>query len=134
MPSPDTIQLRWAQPVRRSLYGPVLLVLAGVAGCGLPPSPSSPQPIGMEAPRDCHFPAGTLVTVVGQTPLFDLGLADRGRSPDPPGVPVYMTTEPISLPQSGPSRMYCVLYDPAEADGLTSGTGPVPEGWTPPGG
>jgi hypothetical protein len=86
----------------------------------------------MEAPRGCNFPPGTVVTVVGQTPLFDLGLGEEGRSPDPPGAPVYMTTEPISPAQGDPSRRFCVVYDPEEADGLTSATGAVPEGWTPP--
>lgn len=121
-------------PMRPLLYGPAL-VLAGVAGCGLPPSPSAPEPVSIVAPEGCEFfPAGTMVTVVGETPLFELGLADRGRSPDPPGAPVYVTTEPISFAQGGPSRMYCVIYDPEEADGLFNAAGPVPEGWTPPDG
>lgn len=118
--------------MKASLFGRALLVLVGLAGCGLSPSPSSPAPAVMDAPRGCNFPAGTVVTVVGESPLFDLGLADEGRSPDPPGVPVYVTTEPISPAQGGRSRRYCVVYHPDEADGLTSASGPVPEGWTPP--
>ena len=115
--------------MKRSLFGSALLMVVGLAACGLPPSP---QPTVMEAPIGCNFPAGTEVTVVGESPLSDLGLAPPGRSPDPPGIPVYMTTGPISVAQGGPSQMYCVVYDPDEADGLASGTGRVPEGWTPP--
>ena len=88
----------------------------------------------MEAPRGCHFPAGTMVTVVGETPLADLGLAEPGRRPDPPGEPVYVTTEPISSALGHASRMWCVIYQPEGTSGLTHASGPLPDGWTPPGG
>ena len=111
--------------LRAFLFGSALLVLTGLAGCS--------ETLGVRPPRGCNFPVDTVVAVVGQTPLSDIGLAPRGRSPDPPGVPVYVTSAPISLSEGTPSRWFCVVYDLEQADGLTSATGPVPEGWTPPG-
>jgi hypothetical protein len=91
------------------------------------------------APADCDFPAGTNVTVVGETPLARLGLNDPGLEPGPPGGTVLVTTEPISRFTGEPAlQMWCVIYGPEHGervgDGstLSGASGPVPEGWTPP--
>lgn len=105
-------------------------LVVAAAGCGLMPG------IGMDAPERCALPEGTKVTMVGQTPLDDLGLLDRrleGGENDPPGGTVYLTTQPVSrIADEAPALVWCVIYGPDAPRGWVSGTGVVPDGWTPP--
>ena len=117
----------------KALLGPVATAVP--AGCGLLPAPE------VEAPPVCPFPDGTMVTVVGETPLATLGLIDGGVGPDPPGGTVYVTTQPVARFQGDPiGQWWCVVFleDPpgrlAEGSSRSGSTGPVPQGWTPPDG
>ena len=106
------------------------MLLVATAGCGLVPG------LGMDAPKNCAFPDGTKVTVVGTTPIGDLGLLDRRievAENDPPGGTVYVTTQPITrIGDEAPALVWCVIYGPDAPDGYISGSGVVPDGWTRP--
>lgn len=105
-------------------------LLVTTAGCGLMPG------FGMDAPQNCAFPDGTKVTLVGASPIEDLGLLDprvEVAENDPPGGTVYVTTQPISrIADEAPALVWCVIYGRDAPDGYISGSGVVPEGWTPP--
>ncbi len=110
--------------------GAVLIAAVVLSGCGYLPL------IEREAPESCAFPPNTSVTLAGEAPLARLGLLDPGlESQDPSGGTVHVTDDAISrFMGEAPSRMWCVVYGPEDRPGSRGGTGPVPQGWTPPDG
>ena len=103
------------------------LTLTFIAGCaGLPG-------LGVEAPPECTFPAGTMVTRVGRTPIEAHGIPNvQLPGGDVPGGIVYVTNDRIRWDGGEPQRMWCAVYDPQTPEGISSGMGPLPEGWAPP--
>ena len=109
-----------------------MLAAVVLAGCGGLPTP------GSEAPEECGFPPGTMVTLVGETPIAALGLKDPAvevEEEDPEGGTVYVTTEPVRRATDERfARVWCAVYGPEAPQGFIATSGPVPGGWTPPDG
>jgi hypothetical protein len=118
-------------PNRRHLAVlPTLACLALVA-CGL----QLPGQAPVEAPADCGFPPGTVLSFSGVATIEEFGLEKGVENGNQPGQ-LYVTATDIRVsgmpPAEPPQRWFCITYPDAGVGAITQVVAPVRADWEPP--